>query len=162
MVSRPTVSQAMKGIRWQPLAFQRRFCRARGSRSFGIGDFGAHGASAGHLAAIHAGKKRFQDQVVARIERATGLTGGQLAALADETEGGPMTDFFNVLAEAKNTPSHRRRPVARGQGTVHSGPRTRQSSVARVRRARGSAAATCSHPPSRRQRSDVCDASSDS
>ena len=66
------------------------------------------------LDSIRAGKRGFTQTALNRLESATGLDGGQLAALAAEPEGGPLTELMNGWAEvrasfkAKSSP--RKRP----------------------------------------------------
>jgi hypothetical protein len=54
------------------------------------------GLSSAKLSAVRAGKRRLSDRVLDRIERETGVTGGQLAALSVEPDGGPLTDLCEV------------------------------------------------------------------
>src|SRR4051812_21289604 len=66
------------------------------------------------LDSIRAGKRGFSDTALNRLESATGLDGAQLAALAAEPEGGPLTELMNGWAEVralfKTTSSPRKRP----------------------------------------------------
>jgi hypothetical protein len=60
------------------------------------------GIRAGTLELIRAGKRGFSNTALNRLESATGLDGGQLAALAAEPEGGPLTDLMKGWAEIRS------------------------------------------------------------
>lgn len=62
------------------------------------------------LKSIRAGTRRLRERDLDCIERATGMTGGQLAALTVERDGGPLTKLFDTLAEARSDAEIAARP----------------------------------------------------
>jgi lambda repressor-like predicted transcriptional regulator len=71
------------------------------------------GISSSTFDLILSGKSDFSDRAIAKIEDSAGMTGGQLAALALEPRGGPLTRLMEGWAEVhdeatsgKSTPKH--------------------------------------------------------
>jgi hypothetical protein len=54
---------------------------------------------------VIAGRMTLTRAQLAAVERHTGLKAGQLAALAIEPHGGPLTEISNVLAAAMSNPT---------------------------------------------------------
>jgi hypothetical protein len=72
----------------------------------------ATGLSKSELRTVLAERKRLTDKQLAGIERATGLTGGQLAALAIEPKGGALKDLCDLWARAAGTQRRSRQRTA--------------------------------------------------
>jgi hypothetical protein len=70
------------------------------------------------LTAVSKGKREFTDGQLTKIEKLSGFTGGQLAAMVTEPNGGPLTDLMNgwakvhQLTEAYSARSRSKRPRA--------------------------------------------------
>jgi hypothetical protein len=74
-------------------------------------------ASAEFIVAVIDGRKEFSDSQLIRLEKMSGVTGGELAASVLEPEGGPLTELSEVWAKASNlnssrAPRRKRVPVA--------------------------------------------------
>ena len=73
--------------------------RARGMSSAEIST--ATGLSARELESVEHGANELALGTLSRIEQATGMSCGQLAALAAEPNGGPLTDLYNATAAGR-------------------------------------------------------------
>ena len=83
-------------------------------------------AKAAHIAGISkrdldlilSEKKGLTDASLGKIERALGTTGGQLAALAAEPNGGPLTQLMDRFAPFVEEPGPRRKTTRKRPSNV--------------------------------------------
>ena len=91
------------------------------------------------LKMIRAGKRGFSAQALSRLERATGLDAGQIAAHALESGGGALTEFMNGWAEVRALfpePTPAKATDASGRKSQTAGRRTIAATPAHAPRAR--------------------------
>ena len=93
----------------------------KGMRTRGLSDteiLKITGISPKVLGLITAGKRELSTAVVRKIENATGRTGGQLAALAVEPNGGPFTKLMDGWAKVRVAASASSARRTRSKGIV--------------------------------------------